>query len=563
VTSRGLDVVASVSFGLSAALFVAVGLSQVAYPGFTEPLEADVLQHIERVSRGLAIYVEPTTEYVPLAFMPLYYLLAAPFYRLIGDSFVGPRSLSFLLSLGSVLLVYLIARRESRDFRIGLLAAGFFMAGYRVSDAVLFSAMPDSALLFFLLLGVYFMSRGPSKAAEVAWIVSFTLAFWCKHQGATYALFAAAYALVVLEKALPPTFVIALFLLGGPIAFYMVGPLLGDRFFYFTLTVPGRWPHSIRDSVERMAYMVLCALPFVTILGGEYLRRAIRRRPLHASVTAWFVVASVVSTLFSMTSSGSSNNHYVPLLAALSLAGALGAQAALAQGDPRRLGVAVYMLAGLATAFVGWKFVCHERPFFFNVGWVALIGVGIAFWAVARAGGAERVRSSALVLLVACGHFAAVAYLPNRYMPAPGYRAGVHSLQAFVTRLDAPLLILPYGNVPEALTGKKIERGPSWVAFGDFLRGNPAARLVGQLKLRLDAIPNYYILSESPIEEVTVYSALASRVELVQDFRDEFAGVGQIAVHWYTGREHLRYLYRRRPVSEPSRPAQTPLSPGS
>ena len=72
-------------FALLICIVYAVGFASIAYehvrcPGFTEAMEGDVLQHVERAAHGKPIYASATAEYIPLAYFPGYDYLSAPFY---------------------------------------------------------------------------------------------------------------------------------------------------------------------------------------------------------------------------------------------------------------------------------------------------------------------------------------------------------------------------------------------------------------------------------------------------------------------------------------------------
>src|SRR5262249_32027080 len=125
-------------FGLPTLL---VGIAHVRYPGFTEPMEGDVLQHVERAATGQPLYPAPGAEFIALSYTPLYYLAAAPSYRLWPDSLFGPRLLSALAALGSATMVGLVARRETGSRSAGILAVALFAGAYRVMDACLFCAL--------------------------------------------------------------------------------------------------------------------------------------------------------------------------------------------------------------------------------------------------------------------------------------------------------------------------------------------------------------------------------------------------------------------------------------
>jgi 4-amino-4-deoxy-L-arabinose transferase-like glycosyltransferase len=146
-----------------AGIFVFLAANHVAYPGFLEPMEGDVLQHIQQVCRGEAIYQTPTAEFIPLSYMPLYYVFAAPFYAVFGDSFAGPRLLSCLCAAISGGLCCWIAWRESRLATASCVAGALFFSSYRIMNASLTVALPDSLLLVWLLSGFAFLAYGTRR----------------------------------------------------------------------------------------------------------------------------------------------------------------------------------------------------------------------------------------------------------------------------------------------------------------------------------------------------------------------------------------------------------------
>src|SRR4051812_42474939 len=88
--------VAMLACVLYSAGFISIAYQHVCYPGFTEAMEGDVLQHVERAAHGKPIYTAATSEFIPLAYFPGYYYLAAPFYWIFGDDLGGPRLASCL-----------------------------------------------------------------------------------------------------------------------------------------------------------------------------------------------------------------------------------------------------------------------------------------------------------------------------------------------------------------------------------------------------------------------------------------------------------------------------------
>ena len=539
------------SFLASTFFFVAVGASQVIYPGFTEPMEGDVLQHIERASLGLPVYPKPGVEYIALAFMPLYYYLSVPFYLMFGDSFLGPRLLSALLAFGSGALILRMAWRETGRVWVGMLAASFFFASYRIADASLFSALPDSLMLFLLLAGLYYLRFGTTKVTDILWLLCFCLAFWTKQQGSTYFLLAVAYAWVSRTSHLPRWVLVAALLLGGPVLYYLLGPQFGDHFFYHTFVVPQRWPNSIWASLERMGYIILACTATAWVLSWFSKREAWSSIHRRISAFHWFTVAAFLSTLFSMAKVGSSNNHYVPLIAGLSLTGALGFSEILDRRTPIRVGLALALLTILSVTLTVTKYLAGEGPFYMNVGWLALAMTAALYWLLQRRSLTPIPHNQLAAVLLALGQLASASYIPLRYMPPLDYPVGVTRLREVLASLEEPLLILPYGNVPQSLTSRPTVRAPSWVALGDELRQNPSRETFIALKSRIVQIARLHVLTETPLKEVPVYGVLADLFEPVKDYGAEFRGVGQNAIHWYSGRSKLRYLYRLKPTATP------------
>ena len=53
-------------------LFIALGLMHMRYPVEMDFIEGAMMDQVARLARGEAMYVAPTAQFVPLAYMPLY-----------------------------------------------------------------------------------------------------------------------------------------------------------------------------------------------------------------------------------------------------------------------------------------------------------------------------------------------------------------------------------------------------------------------------------------------------------------------------------------------------------
>jgi len=165
---------------LSLATFLFVALRRLPYPFELEWLEGGVLQHVERLGAGASIYVEPSLDFIPFAYTPLYFHVSAAAAKVFGGGFFAPRLVSLLASLGVFALVFAISWRAARSAFSAGLAAGLFAATYAASGFWLDLARPDALFLFFLLLGVYLVWFHPGCAGSLAAGIAFGLSFLTK-----------------------------------------------------------------------------------------------------------------------------------------------------------------------------------------------------------------------------------------------------------------------------------------------------------------------------------------------------------------------------------------------
>ena len=541
-------------FAVYGALFCYLAVRHIGYPGFTEPMEGDVLQHVRRVTHGLSPYAPLAGDFIPLSFMPLYYLAAAPFYLLFGDSFAGPRLLSSLCALLSAGLVTWMARRQSGSSTTAALAGTFFFASYGLMDGCLTCGLGDSLMLACILGGIAFLAYGRKAWHDVAWVMLFSLAFWTKQQGALYGAVAVAVGLWVRGRSLPRWGILIAWFVSVPLAYVLAAWLWGGDFLYFTLSMPGHWDRQVWFTLRRTSFFVVALVPFQILLSLPYLidvrRRGGRRRD---DAVAWFTIGTLVVSATTMMVAGSSNNHYVPAVAMLCVTSALGGRALCRVHVPGWWVVATATMAAVSAGVVvvaeqsGYG---HRAPM--HAPWLLLILFGAA--SACRATASPKARRPLIALAVA-GHLAIAWYDPRPFLPSPGARAAFEHLGATIAGLDGPVLWTTYGSAPSSLCGVPLAKGPSWVALEDLTRqtsrpDESRRRHDEWIRLFRSARPAF-LLSNDSIPKGSLWDQAAGPLELVHDFGDEFRGVRQITVHWFVGgSEHPRFLYRVVPGSD-------------
>lgn len=142
--------------GLSAiGLFIFVAAQTLTYPFHIEWMEGQVIDVIGRVRHGLPVYARPSMEYVPFAYTPYYYYVAALVSLFTGVDFLPGRLVSFASALGTGGILYAWLRREGASRPIALTGAGAYFSTYILTGRWMDVARVDSLFLFLTLAGLY------------------------------------------------------------------------------------------------------------------------------------------------------------------------------------------------------------------------------------------------------------------------------------------------------------------------------------------------------------------------------------------------------------------------
>jgi hypothetical protein len=308
---------------LSAASVVAVialVVNHVRFPFFIDLMEGVVMQHAQRAMHGQSIYPVPTPEYVPLAYNALFYVLAAPFLLLFGDTLSTLRSVAVLGFLGSAIAMFVIVRATTRSAWWGVIALGLFCAAYPAMDAYLDSAHSDSWLLCCALWGTYLVGR-QSRGARVAGILILVAAFWFKQHGAVFLGVALLY--LTWREGLSRALVYWLLALAvGPLLYLVApGPIFGAEFHYFTWVVPSGWSELTTRTFYRVAEYAKNYYPVLALaaLAGAY--RAFKSRKVE--ILELQLGTAFLTAIMGSLDPGSSNNVFIPFAAFCILCGSI------------------------------------------------------------------------------------------------------------------------------------------------------------------------------------------------------------------------------------------------
>src|SRR2546422_5385105 len=133
--TRALRYALAAAAGVYLAAYLFVALSRIAYPFELEWIEGALVDHVRHLVAGNSFYVRPSLEFTPFFYPPLYFQLGAALSHLTGVGFMPLRLISFVSSLGCFALVLRLVWRDTSDRFCAWLAAGLFIATFRLDGA--------------------------------------------------------------------------------------------------------------------------------------------------------------------------------------------------------------------------------------------------------------------------------------------------------------------------------------------------------------------------------------------------------------------------------------------
>ncbi len=172
-------------------------LLRIGYPFELEWLEGASLDHTARVISGQKLYQRPSLEFVPFIYTPLYYYLSAGLVKMMGLNLLSLRLLSFLSTLGSLYLIFLVVRKETGSTYFAAIASCAFAATFEISGGWFDLARVDSLFLFLLLASVYVMRFYPSRRGWILAGLLVSLSFLTKQAALMVAFPLMVYSLVL------------------------------------------------------------------------------------------------------------------------------------------------------------------------------------------------------------------------------------------------------------------------------------------------------------------------------------------------------------------------------
>lgn len=315
------------------ALLIYTTFARVSYPYDLEWMEGGLLDHAARISAGDGIYVEPSVDFIPYLYTPLYPGLLAAFGSIFGISYTLGRVLSVLAMLGTIAVMAVAVIRERGDVerRIAItaafVAAGFFAATYPWVEGWYDIVRADGLMLLLAiggLLGIRTWARagdGPRALLRIAACAALlTLSYFAKQTGVLFVAAGGAMLLVVNWRRLPIYITTAGILgLGGT---WLLNGASGGWFWIYVYKIPQAHdfnPDRFWDGFARMLGHFPGMTAIIIIALAAVAATYIKHRKLPSSAAGFLTWAFVFSVALLMGAIGWAKafahfNHYIPAM---------------------------------------------------------------------------------------------------------------------------------------------------------------------------------------------------------------------------------------------------------
>lgn len=297
---------------------------RLGYPYHLEWMEGGSVDHLRWLLAGRPLYVEPSIDFVPYGYPPLYYYAAAALAAVIGPGFVALRLLSIAATAGSLWFLYRLVERESGDRAAGFLAAALFAAAFPLAGFWYDVGRVDSLCLGLLLAAVYVARQGEGRRAAIGAGVLLALACLTKQTAMIVAP-----ALVLAAAALRPWRWTAWFAgtalatLGAATAALDLGH--GGWYRYYVFELPRRHVFFDLGPLQFLWRDLARDLPVALALGLVYLALALWRRPRRPALFLGLVVFGLLLAGYLVRrTAGGFVNVLMPALAAAAILFGLG-----------------------------------------------------------------------------------------------------------------------------------------------------------------------------------------------------------------------------------------------
>lgn len=307
-------------------VYLIVAGNRISYPFELEWMEGGHVDHVRRVLSGQQLYVEPSLEFVPYIYTPLYFYISAIFAKLLGAGFFPLRLVSSLASVGCFATIFESVRRETESPIFGILSTCLFAATYRISGAWFDIARVDSLFLLFLLCSVFLLRFYHSYGSLFFAGILMSLSFLTKQIALVVAMPLVIYCLLCLPRYSKYIYPLTLSLIIG-LSTILLNLVSDGWYCYYVFELPkqhpivtsaltGFWHHDLFDPL--FIALAISLIHFICLVSN--------RRSRDFIYFFLLFVGMIGASWFSRLHSGGYDNVLFPAYTVISISFGLGVQ---------------------------------------------------------------------------------------------------------------------------------------------------------------------------------------------------------------------------------------------
>lgn len=470
-----------------------VWINHLNFPLNLEAMELTVLQHLKRVLAGQPIYVSPSSDFVPLAYNPLYYYLTIPFASIFGENLFTLRIVAILGMLCSGIMIYLTVKNHTNSHWWSIISVGLFASAYRAMDTYLDNAHSDSWLLFSILLGCYLIDKNRSRYISILGLLFLVLSFWFKQHGAIFTIGGVLF--LTWRDGWKSSFlywVLAIML--GPVL-YLLAPSIGfgPEFHFYTYQLPKNWIEFNVGTFRRYLGYIVKSYFLLSIIGVFTSIHILAKGKNKTNIWLFMMPFALLSGFLGALDPGSNNNVFI------------------------LMGV-WFIISGIIGLFMLTK---H-----FDV-----------------------IRKRGLYLAVIGASFSLLFFNPSSVVVSSNAHATYRDMIIFLNSLDGPVYAPWLGQLQN---GYSFYPAVHWVPMEDLIRGKGEDEYNHPITRKLLEPVIYpkrkaYILMNYPLENDPLLSFLLNEYKLELDLGNRFADLTTLPKRYDLA--YPRYIYSYNPAN--------------
>ncbi len=412
--------------------YFVIALNRIAYPYELEWMEGGSVDHVRWILAGRQLYNEPSLEFIPFIYAPLYYYVCALLSHVLGVGFFPLRLVSFLSSLGCLIILFEFVRRETRSSVYGILSACLYAATYRISGAWFDIARSDSLFMLFLLASIILLRFHRNTSSLLLSGILMSLSFLTKQTALFIAIPLSIYCLIYLKRWTRFVFP-ATFLLTAGLSALVLNWVSDGWYFYYAYQLPLRHPPVTYMIINFWRHDLLNPLSIALAISLLYLiHLGSTRRSDDTSFFLLLFIGMVGASWISRLHTGGYSNVLFPAYAAIAIHFALGirifaSHVPATPGDDHR---------GARSSVNGYRL--SDSRFY-----------------------------QCFVMCLCIFQFLSLSYNPSKQLPSKEDREAGNKLVQIMRNIEGDVFLPYHGYIP-ALAGKKTYA--HYMAMDDILR---------------------------------------------------------------------------------------------